>query len=106
MADDFQEEIAKPTQMKIIHYIIAKTFFKAGAAWEKGHSPSAQSAFYLHLNTNVIFILMFGERSPPQNSNIIQMRDALHEIPQNIKIPLKLEKRQESFQDNLDVLSD
>ena len=64
MADDCFEGISAQAQKKIIDYIIAKTYFKSGSPWTKGESKSSQNSFYLHLNTNVIFILMFGERSP------------------------------------------
>ena len=39
---------------------------------------------------------MFAERSPSESSNVIQVRDTLHAIPYDIKIPLKLEKKRAS----------
>ena len=98
MSDDFFEDIPRETFKKIIHFIIAKAYYRAGAAWEKGLSPAAWNAFYLHLNTNIIFILMFGDKNelPLEASNVIQMRDTLHEIPHDIKIPLRLERRRKS----------
>ena len=93
MAVDYLEDIPEQKLKQIINYIIAKAFFRAGAAWEKGASPAAQSAFYLNLNTNVIFILMFGERGLPETSNVMQLRNAINDIDHNIKIPLKLERK-------------
>ena len=93
--DEFIEDIPISDEMiqKIITFVIAKSYYKAGAVWEKDRSPDAhQSAFYLHLNMNVIFILMFGERTSEVN-NVILMRDALDKIDHTIKVPLKLEKR-------------
>ena len=91
-ADDFMEDISDAMIQKIITFVIAKSFYKAGAVWEKGHSPGVHdNAFYLHLNMNVIFILMFGERTSKTN-NVILMRDALDKIDHKIKVPLKLEK--------------
>ena len=92
MVLDFHTEIPEPTIIKIMTFIIAKTYYRAGAVWEKGKSPNAQNAFYLHLNMNIIYILMFGERKSIKN-NVILMRDALDKIDHNIKVPLKLEKR-------------
>ena len=98
-ADDFLEPISDVIVQKIITFIIAKSYYKAGAVWEKDRSPEVhQNAFYLHLNMNVIFILMFGERTSDPNNNVILMRTALDKIDHTIKVPLKLEKRMSNNQ--------
>ena len=94
-AYDFIEDIPISDEMtqKIITFVIAKSYYRAGAVWEKGYAPGTnQEAFYLHLNMNIIFILMFGERTAETN-NVTLMRDALDKIDHTIKVPLKLEKR-------------
>ena len=78
--------------MQLLNYVIAKAYFRAGAAWEKGQSLTAKSAFYLHLNSNIIFILMFGPRTPAMPESVILIRNALDGMKKDIKIPLKLER--------------
>ena len=84
----------------IITYVIAKTYWKAGAIWEKGASQSAKDAFHVHLNMSVIYILTFGERTDELN-NVMRMRNALDSIDQGIKIPMKIELQFRSRQDSI-----
>ena len=49
-ADDFLEPISDVIVQKIITFIIAKSYYKAGAVWEKDRSPEVhQNAFYLQI---------------------------------------------------------
>ena len=72
---------------QIITFIIAKTYWKAGAVWQTSQS---HSSFFLHLNMSVIYVLTFGERTG-ELTNVIRMRMALDAIDQSIKIPMKIE---------------
>ena len=69
------DDVSLPTEDKIVSFILAQAY-----AMNEVKMQEDEDAPSLRLHMNVIFILMFGARSPDGNPSVLKVRTVLSNI--------------------------
>ena len=69
------DDVSEPTKDKIVSFILAQAY-----AMNEEEMKGDEDAPSLRLHMNVIFILMFGARSPDVKDSVLKMKSVLSNI--------------------------